>query len=317
MRGVDHFIVVRRLLSIAIALLLIVLTLVAFELMRVVEQATAMESNQYLAMTGSFDTTPELVRYGRDLIEHTAVYLGPKGKVAQVSNGMNCQNCHLQTGTRPFAINYSAVASTYPKFRHRSGTVEGVEKRVNDCIERSLNGKPLPETSVEMKAMVAYVKWVGRDVENGVSPLGAGLPKLEYLDRAADPVRGGPVYIKYCVSCHGRSGKGLKEHNEPEWLYPPLWGANSYNTGAGLFRLSKLAAFVRANMPFGVSHDNPMLSVDEAWDVAAYISSMPRPHKEFAGDWPDISQKPVDHPFGPYADGLSEAAHKYGPFRKK
>lgn len=327
MQAVDYFLI-RRLLTIAVALLLIVLTLVAFQLMCVVEQAGVLEESHQTAMTSSGDlwrapdpselpndAMGDLIRYGRELIEHTSVYLGPKGKVAQVSNGMNCQNCHLESGTKPFGNNYSAVASTYPKFRHRSGTTEGFEKRINDCIERSLNGKPLADNSRELEAMVAYVKWVGKDVERGVSPKGAGLPQLEYLIRAADTVKGKQYYTKYCVSCHTGDGRGIKHDNQVEWLYPPLWGAECYNTGAGLYRLSKLAAFIRMNMPYGVSHDNPILSVEEAWDVAAYVSSMPRPHKEYPTDWPDITHKPVDHPFGPYADGLSETTHKYGPFR--
>ena len=82
-----------------------------------------------------------IIRYGRQLISNTAYYLGPKGKVAFMSNGMNCQNCHLNAGTKPFGNNYSAVASTYPKFRERSGGIENIYKRVNDCFERSLNGQ--------------------------------------------------------------------------------------------------------------------------------------------------------------------------------
>ena len=256
----------------------------------------------------------DLIRYGRELIAHTARYLGPKGEVMQTSNGLNCQNCHLQAGTKPFAANYSAVASTYPKFRARSGTVEGFGKRINDCIERSLNGSGLPEDSREMRAIIAYVKWVGKDVPRGLEPAGAGLTQLSMLDRPADPLQGQQFYAQYCASCHGADGEGIMGANGKEWQYPPLWGANSYNTGAGLFRLSRFAAFIKANMPFGTSYDDPVLSDEEAWDIAAFVNTMPRPHKEFSGDWPDLSKKPVDHPFGPYPDGLSEKAHKYGPF---
>ena len=67
-------------------------------------------------------------------------------------------------------------------------------------------------------------------------------------------------------------------------------------------------------MPNGASFDNPILTDEEAWDVAAYVNSMPRPHKTFAADWPDISAKPFDHPFGPYADDFTEQQHKLGPF---
>jgi thiosulfate dehydrogenase len=97
--------------------------------------------------------------------------------------------------------------------------------------------------------------------------------------------------------------------------YPPLWGDQSYNEGAGLFRMSRLAGYVKANMPFGASYQNPQLSDEEAWDVAAYINSQPRPkHPFLQTDWPKIEKKPFDHPFGPYADTFPEMQHKYGPF---
>jgi thiosulfate dehydrogenase len=102
--------------------------------------------------------------------------------------------------------------------------------------------------------------------------------------------------------------------NGLEYTYPPLYGEHSYNKGAGLFRLSKFAAFVKSNMPYGVSYENPFLTDEEAWDVAAFVNSMPRPEKDLSGDWPDIAKKPFDHPFGPYADGFTEEQHKFGPF---
>jgi thiosulfate dehydrogenase len=256
----------------------------------------------------------ELIRYGRDLITHTSVYLGPKGRVASISNGMNCQNCHLKAGTVPFGNNYGAVASTYPVFRNRSGMVEGFEKRVNDCIERSLNGQKLEEDSREMQAMVAYLKWVGKDVPQGEKLPGFGLVELQSLDRPADPEKGRLVYQQYCARCHGQDGEGQMAERGLEWKYPPLYGEHSYNTGAGLYRLSRFAAYVKANMPYGVSFENPFLTDEEAWDVAAYVNSMPRPEKVFPEDWPDISKKPVDHPFGPYVDTFPEEQHKYGPF---
>lgn len=256
----------------------------------------------------------ELIHYGRELIEHTAAYLGPQGKVMHISNGMNCQNCHLHAGTKPFAANYSSVASTYPKFRARSGTVEELEKRVNDCFERSLNGKGLPVDSDEMKAIVAYLQWVGKDVRRGQTPPGTGLIELPLLDRPANPIKGRQHYSTYCSSCHGAYGEGVKAGKLGEWKYPPLWGADSYNTGAGLYRISRFAAFIKANMPYGTTFENPVLPDDVAWDIAAYVNTMPRPHKHFSSDWPDISKKPVDHPFGPYADDFPEEIHKYGPF---
>lgn len=320
MQAAKQIRLVIRLLRIVISMLLVVVVLVAFQLVSVVKKADSIDYDSIWYSPDinnvAHDDAGVLIRYGRELIEHTSVYLGPKGKVIQTSNGMNCQNCHLQSGTKPFGNNYGAVASTYPKFRERSGTVEGFEKRINDCIERSLNGTPISDTCREMKAMVAYLKWVGKDVRAGTSPKGSGIIKLSYLERAADPNKGAEHYKVHCASCHGANGQGIKHPDRLEWLYPPLWGDESYNTGAGLFRISKLAGFIRANMPYGVSYKDPTLSSEQSWDIAAFINSMPRPHKRFQEDWPDVAQKPVDHPFGPYDDVFSEARHKYGPYRE-
>jgi thiosulfate dehydrogenase len=256
-----------------------------------------------------------LIRYGRELIAHTSEYLGPKGKVMPISNGMNCQNCHLDAGTKTFGNNYSAVASTYPKFRPRSGSNESIEKRVNDCFERSLNGKALDSLSHEMRAIVSYITWLGKDVEKGKSPAGVGLVEVALLDRAASPDNGRIVYEQKCVSCHGNNGEGISNSDGKSWLYPPLWGSNSYNTGAGLYRLSRFAGYVKANMPLGATYEAPQLTDEEAWDVAAYINSMHRPSKDLSKDWPDITKKPFDHPFGPFADSFTEEQHKLGPFK--
>lgn len=265
----------------------------------------------------SLPATPEgdQIRYGRELVAHTGQFLGPEGSVLQISNGMNCQNCHLDAGTKPYGNNYSLVASTYPKVRARSGMEEDVVKRVNDCFERSLNGKALKSDAKEMQAMVAYIKWVGKDVAQEDKPKGAGLINIEFLDRAASPELGKAIYVQKCQVCHGAEGQGMKPQGSSEYVYPPLWGNNSYNDGAGLYRISNFARYVKANMPLGATYERPQLTDGEAWDLAAYVNSMPRPKKDITKDWPDISKKPYDHPFGPYTDGFSEEQHKYGPFQ--
>lgn len=255
----------------------------------------------------------EEVVYGYNLISNTAYYLGPQGTVAQISNGMNCQNCHLDGGRRAWGNNYGAVSSTYPKFRERSGTYESIYKRVGDCFERSLNGTAPDSSSREFLAIQAYIQWLGKDVAKGEKPAGSGIEKLPYLKRAADPQKGLAVYLANCKSCHGENGEGQMDGNR--FVYPPLWGPHSYNDGAGLFRLSNFAGFVKGNMPFNIaSHAKPTLTSEEAWDVAAYVNSQPRPHKDQTHDWPDVAKKPIDFAFGPYADGFDEKAHKYGPY---
>ena len=266
----------------------------------------------------SLPATPEgdQIRYGRELVAHTAKYLGPEGSVMHISNGMNCQNCHLDAGTKPYGNNYSLVASSYPKVRARSGMEEDVVKRVSDCFERSLNGEAPKPDSKEMQAMVAYIKWVGQDVQKDDKPNGAGLIDIEYLDRAASPELGKAIYAQKCQVCHGENGQGMKPAGNTEYVYPPLWGSDSYNDGAGLYRISRFAQYVKANMPLGATYDSPMLTDAEAWDLAAFVNSMPRPKKDISKDWPDISKKPIDHPFGPYTDEFTEKQHKYGPYKE-
>lgn len=285
-------------------------------------------SQQYFIWTAPDTSTipptaeGDLIRYGRLLIVHTARYLGPGGKVAHISNGMNCQNCHLGAGTVPFANNFSLVAATYPKYRARNDRVESIAFRINACLQRSLNGQALDTHSLEMRAMVAYLLWIGRPVAARVSDgsrslkvWGAGTEKLKYLKRAADTGAGREVFITYCQRCHGMHGEGLWVDSLREYQYPPLWGQHSYNTGAGMYRISQLAAFVKNNMPFGTSYAHPQLTDAQAWDVAAFVNSQPRPaYRGLQHDWPSIASKPIDYPFGPYADSFSAWQHKYGPF---
>jgi thiosulfate dehydrogenase len=265
-------------------------------------------------VTMAGNNNAEQIRYGRDLIANTARYFGPEGSVSHSSNGMNCQNCHLDAGTKPFGNNYSGVASTYPKFRERSGKTESISKRVNDCFERSLNGKAVDTTSKEMKAILAYMHWLGTGVKKGAKPAGCGIEDIAMLDRPADAEKGKNIFNAKCISCHGADGQGKKNADGIAYQYPPLWGAHSYNTGAGLYRLTRFAGYVKNNMPWGASKETPQLSNEEAWDVAAYVNSQPRPSGKIDKDWPRLAAKPIDNPFGPYVDPFTEQQHKYGPY---
>ena len=257
----------------------------------------------------------EMIRYGRELLTHTAKYFGPKGSIAAISNGMNCQNCHLAGGTKLFGNNYASFISSYPKMSNRSGRVAPPTERITDCFERSLGGTAPDTAGREVQAMLAYMKWVGKDVKKGQKLFGNASEKLEYLDYAADPEKGKGVFISKCKICHGASGEGILNADKKTYLYPPLWGKHSYNDGAGMYRLSNFAGFVKNNMPFGSTYQSPQLTNEEAWNVAAFVNSQPRPHKDQHSDWKDLSKKPIDAPFGPYIDTFNEKQHKYGPFK--
>jgi thiosulfate dehydrogenase len=256
----------------------------------------------------------DLIRYGQLLVSRTGVFFGPRGTLDKNANGMNCQNCHLKAGTQPWGNNFGAVFSTYPKFRERRGAVESIPQRIIDCFERSLNGQSPDTNSREMKAFVIYMQWLGATVPKGKKPAGSGLGVLAFPNRAADAAKGKVLYGSKCQVCHGAGGEGRLSSDSATYTYPPLWGSHSYNTGAGLFRLSRFASFIKTNMPFGSDYRNAQLTDEEAWDLAAFVNSQPRPQKVFAADWPDLTLKPVDFPFGPYKDSFSQWQHKYGPF---
>jgi thiosulfate dehydrogenase len=256
-----------------------------------------------------------LIKYGRSLVINTSYYFGPKGTIAHKSNGLNCQNCHLNAGTKLFGNNFSLTASGYPRFKERSGTVETVVKKVEDCFERSLNGSTIDSNSREMKAFVAYLEWIGKNVKKGTKPVGSGIEELAFLKRPADTAKGRAVFMAKCQKCHGKDGQGVLNAAGNAYVYPALWGDHSYNIGASIYRLSKFAGFVKNNMPFGADHQHEQLTNDEAWDVAAFANSQPHPFKDTHADYPKLNTKPFDCPFGPYADTqFSVNQRKYGPF---
>lgn len=261
-----------------------------------------------------------LVRYGYALIHETYKYLGPDApnpKMRYAGNRLACQNCHLDAGTKYYGIPYVGVVGRFPQYRGRENKVGSIEERINGCMERSMNGRSLPVDSREMRAMVAYMQWISRGVPTGEKIKGTGLPDITLPDRPADTLRGKEVYELKCASCHGKNGEGVR-NQAGGYQYPPLWGPDSYNDGAGMHRLITAAKFIKANMPFGATADAPMLSDEEAYDVAAFINAYhhprpPKPGKE--KDYPgSLERKPVSAPYGPYADTFPPIQHKYGPF---
>jgi thiosulfate dehydrogenase len=267
------------------------------------------------------DAYGRLVRRGRDLITATYAYIGPE--VADrarrfAGNNLACGNCHLQAGTKKFGIALFGLYGEFPRYSIRRGGEITIEDRLNSCMTRSMNGRPLPNQSPAMRALVAYVKFLSTGVPAGQELPGLGVGKMPELDRPADPARGAAAYGEKCALCHAPNGAGVRRSlpsTDLGYVVPPLWGSDSFNDGAGMARLITAANFIHFNMPHGADYLNPQLTPEQSWDIAAYVVSQPRPHK--AGldkDYPDLLEKPVDTAYGPYADGFSEQQHKYGPF---
>lgn len=234
----------------------------------------------------------EAIMYGKRLLNETARLL-PEN----VGAGLNCNSCHLAQGKLDKGAPYINAYNFYPRVMPRAGKEVNLTMRINGCFQRSMNGKPLDPKSEEMGAMIAYMKWLGQGLpkEHMVKVEGAG--KLdETLVPNAD--NGKAIYATQCAVCHGNDGEGKKDQFG-DYTFPPLWGDDSFNIGAGMARTYKAAAFVKYNMPVSIHLEGPLgqgglLTDQEAIDVSEYFTHMPRP--DFAGkvkDWPN-SKKPKD-----------------------
>ncbi|MGE8428219.1 MAG: c-type cytochrome [Sphingobacterium sp.] len=263
----------------------------------------------------SFKDSPEgkMASYGEKLIKNTYDYFYD-GEV-KIGNKLACSSCHLNGGTKAFAAPYVGLTNVFPTYIGRENKIESLEERINGCFERSMNGRAIPENSKEMRAIVTYIKNISVNTVNKGRLAGQGFIKMDIPNRAADLKHGQVVFENKCTSCHGRDGQGLPQTAGKGYQYPPLWGKDSYNDGAGMARLLTAARFIKANMPLGATYDAPQLKDDEAYDVAAYINSFDRPQKtDKQLDYPNLSKKPKDSPYPPYADNVSIEQHKLGPF---
>lgn len=268
------------------------------------------------------DMYGDFVREGRALFTETYAHIGPEVADPEkrfAGNNLACGSCHLQAGTQKFGIPMVGVYANFPQYRGRENTIGTINGRINGCMQRSMNGKPLPDNGREMRALVAYIAFLSEGIPVRQKVEGRQTPDFTPPNRAADPVRGEAVYAEHCAVCHQEDGQGMRRGEPGDakgYEFPPLWGQDTYNHGAGMNRVLTAAAFIKANMPLGTTYEAPVLSDDDAYDVAAYINSKERPIK--AGvekDYPDLSKKPVDSPYAPFFDDASAEQHKYGPFQ--
>ena len=225
----------------------------------------------------------DAIRMGKRLLTETRQLL-PNN----VGNGLNCTNCHLQAGTVAGAAPWLGIWGVFPEYRARSGKLISLQERVNDCFERSMNGKPLDFASPEMNQILAYMRWLSTGVPTGTSVVGRGFVSINQK-LTPDSERGASLYQEKCASCHGKDGEGSKAENA--YIFPPLWGPDSFNDGAGMARTYTAAAFVKHNMPLG---QGETLTDKEAIDVAEYFTHQVRPvYAKKNSDWPH-GDKPKD-----------------------
>ena len=189
-----------------------------------------------------------------------------------VGNGLNCANCHLDNGRKADSAPLWAAYGLYPAFRQKTGQIDTLQNRIQGCFLYSMNGRAPALDSKEMTALVAYSHWLATGAPTGVMLSGQGYLELAKPALAPDLARGREVYRSNCAICHAANGAGIQARDA--YAFPPLWGKDSFNWGAGMHRVNTAAGFIKANMPYGLGGT---LSDQEAWDVALFINSQERP----------------------------------------
>ena len=240
------------------------------------------ESPPQAAVSAAPDTTIPAGPFGDAVRRGRAILLATRDSVpTHVGNGLRCTSCHLDAGRRESGT-WMGVFARYPQYRPRSGVVETIEFRVNDCFRRSMNGTALDPASAEMRDIVAYFAFLSRGTPIGPSAT-TGARLQRWSEFKADTAAGARVFSAICAKCHGGGGEGTT-------VAPPVWGPHSYNVGAGMSRVRTAADFISRNMPF----DAPgTLTDQQAFDVAAYVNAQPRPdYKGKENDWPNGDPPP-------------------------
>jgi thiosulfate dehydrogenase len=221
----------------------------------------------------------ELIAHGYRLITETFALIGPESPDTSkrfAGNNLACKNCHLDAGTDRAGVPLVGVYKTYPKFSTRSGRVISLAERIDECMTRSMNGWKLPEGTGEMAAYLAYLKFIGEPQAVTIEP--SPPPRLP-----PDAARGAEVYERVCAACHQPDGLGKRwgaVGDARGYVFPPLWGPDSFNDGAGMDHFLRSVGFIQHDMPRGTDPSHPQLTLQQAWDVAALLQSKPRPHYE-------------------------------------
>lgn len=214
-----------------------------------------------------------------------------------VGNKLQCSNCHLDRGRLANSAPLWAAYVAYPAYRSKNKHVNTFEERLQGCFHFSMNGKVPPRGDKVLVALQTYAYFLAKGAPTGANLPGRGYPKLKKPAKPLDYAHGQQVYAQHCALCHGADGQG-QSSAQGQIMFPPLWGAHSFNWGAGMGSIKNAAAFIKANMPLG---QGGTLSDQDAWDVATYIDSQERPQDpRFSGSVAETRKKYHDSAMSMY-----------------
>lgn len=208
------------------------------------------------------------VRFGKRIFTETYKYAR-----RYAGNDLACANCHLDAGRRPFSAPLWGAYGMYPAYRAKDDRNNTLEDRIRQCFRFSMNGISPALDAPEIRALVSYIHFLSRGVPIGIEMPGRGYPQIMKTGHDPNPARGAEIYKAKCAVCHGINGQG-QEKKSGGYQFPPLWGLDSYNKGAGLAKNELLAGFIKANMPLGQEWT---LTDQEALDLATFINLQLRP----------------------------------------
>ena len=240
--------------------------------------------------------------FGDEVKLGEAIFRDPAAHAGKwVGNDLKCSNCHLDAGRLAGAAPMWGAYVAYPAYRKKNDHVNTFAERLQGCFRYSMNGKAPPLGDPVLVALESYSYFLAKGVPTGEPPAGRGYPELLKPARAPDYAHGATSYAQHCAACHGADGAGMTSGGKI--MFPPLWGARSFNWGAGMASIRNAASFIRANMPLG---QGGSLTPQEAWDLATFVDSQTRPQDpRFTGDVAETRQQFHDTAFSAYGQSVN------------
>ena len=166
----------------------------------------------------------------------TFAEIGPDTGKPFAGNRLACQNCHLDAGLKRSAVPLIGVDKSLSEILGPQRPRHHAAERIDECMTRSMNGRPLPR---------ARARWrpSSPTSDRSTARRRPGIPPRLEPPAPADAGRGAEVYARICAVCHQPHGLGKRVGMG--YQFPPLWGPDSFNDGAGMDHFHRAVGFIQ------------------------------------------------------------------------